>query len=259
MRCSEANGGGEALELLRRESAGPDPFAVAILDMQMPEVDGLMLAEAIKADAAIAPTRLIMLSSVGQSLSSEQVKAMGIDDYLVKPAKQARLHDCVAAAVRRMEKRPAKADVAPSPQPVAAATPRDCRILIADDNRINQKVALLQLRKLGYKADAVADGREALAALERIPYDVIFMDCQMPELDGYETTACIRRDQARHIHIIAITAHAMQGEREKCMEAGMDDYLTKPVRPAAIEAALAHWQDMMTQTSEPTLTATAPL
>ncbi len=242
MRCASAIGGREALAALRREHAQGTPFDLAILDMQMPEMDGLMLAAAIKADPTLVGTRLVMLSSLGKHLDSAGFMAAGIEEYLVKPVKQSRLYDCLAEVMNRVDKIPA-----PLPAPSVAvlgpvAAQHAARILVAEDNMINQKVALRQLAKLGYHADAVADGREVLEALTRIPYDIILMDCQMPELDGYDTTRAIRRDATRPIHIIAMTAHAMQGDREKCLEAGMDDYLTKPVRPTELQIALARWQ-----------------
>ena len=153
---------------------------------------------------------------------------MGIEEYLVKPVKQQRLYDCLAEVMQKGESKKA-----PEPPPGALVAPvvhHGERILLAEDNMINQKVALRQLLKLGYQADAVADGNEVLEALKRIPYTIILMDCQMPDLDGYETTRRIRSEETRPIYIIAMTAHSMQGDREKCLAAGMDDYLSKPVR-----------------------------
>jgi CheY-like chemotaxis protein len=207
----------------------------------MPEMDGLMLARDIRADAALAATRLVLLSSLGRGWNADELKAAGIEEYLVKPAKQSRLHVCLARVMGRSAIEPEAPAHSPVIVPGMKAPLHPARILLAEDHAINQKVALRQLESLGYRADSVANGREVLEALARIPYDIILMDCQMPELDGYETTEQIRRDHSRPIHIIAMTAHAMQGDREKCLAAGMDDYVTKPVRSTDLQAALERW------------------
>ncbi len=243
MRCRSAESGMEALAVLRREQARGMPFDLAIIDMQMPEMDGLMLATEVKADPGIASTRLVMLSSLGRHLDTSGFKAMGIEEYLVKPVKQSRLYDCLAEVMCGGEfgGQPAAAPAfLPAPTPLN----RGERLLLAEDNMINQKVALRQLKKLGYQADTVADGNEVIEALKRIPYNIILMDCQMPDLDGYETTRRIRREETRPIYIIAMTAHAMQGDREKCLAAGMDDYLTKPVRTEELQTVLARWRSV---------------
>jgi CheY-like chemotaxis protein/HPt (histidine-containing phosphotransfer) domain-containing protein len=169
-------------------------------------------------------------------------KAAGIEEYLVKPVKQSRLYDCLADVMSQAGSEAAQPEPSAGVLPATSAAAHAERILLAEDNMINQKVALRQLLKLGYTADAVADGQEVLEALKRFPYKIILMDCQMPDLDGYDTTRRIRREQTRPVHIIAMTAHAMQGDREKCLAAGMDDYLTKPVRTEELRAALARWQ-----------------
>ncbi len=247
-----AAGGVEALELLREAAAEGHPYHLALLDMQMPEMDGLMLARAIKADPAIAETRLIILTSLGQIFSAEELQAARIDAYLVKPVKQSRLFDCLltvldgtAADFTRHSQTTDKTEV-----PLDLSRIQKARILLAEDNTVNQKVALAQLHSLGCSADAVANGEEVLSALQQIPYDLILMDCQMPEMDGYETTRAIRRQEKDDaqvcpwkapIPIIAMTANAMQGDREKCIAAGMNDYIAKPVRLPELKAALARW------------------
>jgi CheY-like chemotaxis protein len=223
----------------------------------MPEMDGFTLAAAIKGDPALADTRLIVLTSMGHVLRSAELKQLGIESYLVKPVKQSRLFDCLVREVRSRAKVESTAGV---PTPLAASLPRPSKtepefkkahILLAEDNFINQKVALAQLRRLRYRADSAANGHEVLEALQRISYDLILMDCQMPEMDGYQTAQAIRQREKRSaspcpwkspVHIIALTAHALQGEREKCLAAGMDDYLCKPLRQAELQAALERWQ-----------------
>ncbi len=252
MQKGSAANGYEALDLLRAASAEGKPYDLALLDMQMPEMDGMTLARSIKSDPSIAATRLIILTSMGYLHPQEELKAAGVDAYLVKPVKQSRLFDCVINVLGRAtaEHVFARAPKPAEPQSLGEALVRvqKARILLAEDNPVNQKVALAQLRGLGMDADAVSNGREALEALARTPYDVIFMDCQMPEMDGYEASRSIRdAERARTaswkapVHIIAMTANAMAGDREKCLASGMDDYLSKPVRSNELQAALARY------------------
>jgi two-component system, sensor histidine kinase and response regulator len=251
VQATSAASGREALESLRTAAEDSQSYHLAILDMQMPEMDGLTLARAIKGESALSDTRLIMLSSFGQSFSPAELKTAGIEAYLVKPVKQSRLFDCMtnalgnAAVANSVHKPDAKMPASLGSKPGLPL--EKVRILLAEDNSVNQQVALGQVRKLGYQADLVASGREVLEALKRVSYDLILMDCQMPVMDGYEATQAIREQERslEHpcpwvppVYIIALTAHAMQGDREKCLTAGMDDYLTKPMRVAELHAAL---------------------
>jgi CheY-like chemotaxis protein len=220
--------------------------------MQMPEMDGMTLARAIKADPAIASTHLIILTSMGSMHSQEELRAAGVDAYLVKPVKQSRLFDCLVtvlgrAAAEHVFTKPAK-DERPERAPPEMAHVNRARILLAEDNIVNQKVALAQLRGLGFTADAAANGHEVLSALKQVAYDIILMDCQMPEMDGYEAARAIRQAEKAGtapwkapVHIIAMTANAMTGDREKCLAAGMDDYLSKPVRKPDLQSAMTKW------------------
>jgi PAS domain S-box-containing protein len=251
MQKGSAASGHDALANLRSAAAAGKPYDVALLDMQMPEMDGLTLAKAIKADPAIAATRLIILTSLGHVMTTGELKAIGIDAYLIKPVKQSRLFDCLVDAVGQAKAenvfaRPATSVLTPPPPESLGRV----KVLLAEDNAVNQKVALAQFKKLGYTADAVANGLEAVEALEDVPYDIIFMDCQMPEMDGYEATQAIRKREEvsasagrlkSRVYIIAMTANAMAGDREKCLAAGMDDYVSKPVREADLRTALARW------------------
>jgi two-component system sensor histidine kinase/response regulator len=250
MQKGSASSGFEALKILREAAAAGQSYDLAILDMQMPEMDGLTLAKAIKADPAIASTRLIILTSLGEMLTKQELKAVGIDAYLVKPVKQSRLFDCLVNVMGHAEAQKIfSKPVTPSPASKEPALPA-ARILLAEDNQVNQKVALGQLQKMGRSADAVANGQEVIEVLRKVPYDIILMDCQMPEMDGYEATMAIRRQERDAenpppwkvpVYIIAMTANAMEGDREKCLAVGMDDYITKPVREAELRLALSRW------------------
>jgi two-component system, sensor histidine kinase and response regulator len=252
VQAGSAAGGEEALGRLRTAAEAGQPYQLALLDMQMPEMDGLTLAHAIKGDPALVDTRLIVLTAFGQAFSPAELKAAGIEACLAKPVKLSRLFECMTNAMDRVAaaqiNTPKTVASASNSVPLQASQKLEkVRILLAEDNVINQKVALGQLRKLGYMAQAVANGLEVLRSLEQISYDIILMDCQMPEMDGYEATRAIRnREQALDgrcpwkspVYIIAMTANAMQGDSEKCLAAGMDDYLSKPVRAFELQAAL---------------------
>jgi len=239
----------DALEILRREASAGNPIELVILDMDLPEMDGLTFAQSVKAEAGLAATRLMVLTSLGRRLNTVTMQATGISACLVKPLRQSRLFDCLVnvmslsgtGTIEPMDgERPSLYELSP-----LAAAPKNVRVLLAEDNMVNQRLALKQLKKLGYNADAVANGSEVLKALEQIRYDIILMDCQMPEMDGYEVTRCIRLNaQASKQppglapYIIALTANVLHGDRDKCMAAGMNDYLTKPLHLADLEGVL---------------------
>jgi PAS domain S-box-containing protein len=228
--------GPEALDLLR----GGASFDLAFLDLQMPEMDGLMLAEEMKKIPAVVSMPLILLSSLSCRLSdSENAR---FSTRLLKPIKSAQLYNVLCTIFGKDIESMKKQDIAPTPSDSAFEQLYPLRILLAEDNLINQKVALKMLAKLGCRVDVASNGLEVLEAIERIPYDVVLMDCQMPEMDGYEATRQIRlREQPgrqKTVHIIAMTAHAMKSDREECFAAGMNDYLSKPVREAELKAAL---------------------
>src|SRR5205807_1479308 len=236
-------GGDEALEWLRRASGEGRPFNLIISDLRMPKMDGFMLLRAIKADPRIPPVKVILATSISRRPSDTEMCDYGIDECLIKPLKQSQLFNTLVSVLsdKLPEDLPVEEKVA-SQEPPAPVARKHLRILVAEDNAVNQKVAAQQLRKLGYTADVVGNGVEALETLERIPYDVVLMDCQMPEMDGYEATRRIRQREKEnvlpHLRIVAMTANAMEGDREKCLAAGMDDFMTKPVRIEELESVL---------------------
>jgi PAS domain S-box-containing protein len=243
-RPQEVPDGPSALLALAQARDAGDPFLAAILDMQMPDMDGTGVARAIKADETLKDTRLVLLTSLGQRGDARQMEEIGFSAYLMKPARQSDLFDSLSAVLAGAPvSRGARHIV--TRHAVREMRRGAIRILLAEDNVTNQQVALGILRKLGLRADAVGDGAEAVRALETIPYDLVLMDVQMPEMDGFEATARIRDPRSavlnHHVPIIAMTAHAMQGDRDRCLEAGMDDYVTKPISPQALASALDRW------------------
>jgi two-component system sensor histidine kinase/response regulator len=251
MRFSAVYGWREAFELLRSEALKGDPFRLAIFDLMKPDMEALKFARSIKEDAALAATRLVMISSVGRRSDRDLLRS-GIEEALVKPVKQSFLYDCLATVLSLGATSPAVPEHSPNVHTDGQTSHHRAAILLAEDNMVNQMVGLALLEKCGYQADTVADGNAILQALSCKPYDVILMDCQMPEMDGYEATRTIRKlEQSLRksgpgrdppVYIIAMTANAMQGDREKCLAAGMDDYLSKPVRGPELQAALERWK-----------------
>jgi PAS domain S-box-containing protein len=240
MQCTPAASGEEALQFLCEAIADEKPYGVAVIDMRMPRMNGMELAQAIKSDPVTKATRVIMISSVENPIDAQTRKNLDIDAFFEKPVKQAQLHQCLANVLGSTPTKRIKANNNTQGEARPPAI-HDTRILIAEDNEVNKKVMLLVLDDLGYTADTVSNGKEAIAALKGHSYDIILMDCQMPEMDGYEAARTIRREFDRPPRIIAMTAHALRGDREKCLAAGMDDYLSKPIIGEQLEAALEKW------------------
>ena len=269
MAAASAADGAEALDLLQGALRGERPFDLAIIDMRMPVMDGAELVRAIKADAGMVALKIIMLSSLDASAELRQVTALGVEYCLTKPVRAMELRHCIEAACGYGTVAPTGAAMPalPAPADTAAAGQAPLRMLLVEDNAINQEIALAMLEDSGYEATPADNGARALALWERSPFDVILMDCQMPEMDGFEATRRLRRmesEQGRsRTPIIALTANAILGDRELCLDAGMDDYLAKPYTRAALLAMLTRWRPSPSapapaETVETVETAAAP-
>jgi CheY-like chemotaxis protein/HPt (histidine-containing phosphotransfer) domain-containing protein len=244
MRPTVADGAAAALVALEGAAARGEPFPLVLLDVMMPGVDGFTLAEQIKSHPELTGAVLLMLSSAALPEDSARCRQLGIANYLTKPIKQSELFDAILTARHTVltEGEPAR--------PPAPSAPGQCklRVLLAEDNFINQRLATRLMEKLGHAVVVTNNGLEALAALEREPFDLVLMDVQMPEMGGLEAAAAIRKQEAvqggyasagRPMPIIAMTAHAMKGDQELCLQAGMNDYVSKPVRILDLAEAIA--------------------
>jgi PAS domain S-box-containing protein len=227
-----------ALADMRVASSRGAPFGVVFIDERLPDVDGATLSEWIR-KSECANTPLILTSGVPQRGAIERAQRLGFATYVAKPLRQRALWTAVAAVTGRT----ATPSVAVSPKGATVLEHGTTTVLVADDNPVNQKVAARMLEKLGCRVDIVADGAEALQMTAHVPYDVIFMDCQMPQMDGFEATALIRAREGRERRtpIVALTASAMQEDRDRCLDAGMDDHLPKPLTQAQLRVALEKW------------------
>lgn len=240
-RVDVVSSGAKAIEILRQAQRAGDPFHIVLLDMQMPVMDGEQTARAIKSDPSVKDVKILILTSMGQRGDAVRLEMLGCSGYLIKPIKQQMLFDAVVAVLNQKKEK-----IAPLITRHVLAEHRKLgqRILLAEDNLINQKLAVVLLQKAGFSVDVVETGAQALEKACDIPYNAVLMDVQMPEMDGLEATRLIRKAEAqsgRHIPIVAMTAHAMQGDRERCLDAGMDDYLTKPLEPKVLFNALDRW------------------
>ena len=229
----------DALTSLRREAAADEPYHLVLSDVNMPEMDGFSLAEAIKTDRNLDSTVIMMLTSGTRPGDFDRCKELGVAAHLIKPIKQSELFDAIIAALGADQ---AIVESDADDAPTIRYTPR--HILLAEDSVVNQKLAVGLLARHKHDVTVVNNGREAIDALGRQSFDLVLMDVQMPELDGLEATSLIRQEEKQtggRIPIIAMTAHAMAGDRERCLEAGMDDYIAKPVRAADLFAKIAAW------------------
>jgi len=223
-------GGHDALRLLRKARESGEPYRLVLSDANMPGMDGFALAEEIKQHTGLDNTIIMMLTSGDRPGDISRCEQLGIASYLLKPTKQSELFDAIVMAlgVTSLEDEDAERLAADQPSRL-----RPLHVLLAEDSLVNQKLAVGLLEKYGHTVVVANHGREAIATLESQVFDLVIMDVQMPEIDGYEATAIIRAKEKQagtHIPIIAMTAHAMKGDRERCLEAGMDDYVSKPVR-----------------------------
>ena len=236
MRPTAVESAAERSQALERAQRVGEPFLLVLLDAHMPEVDGFALAERIREHPDLAGATVMMLSSACQPVDTRRCQDLGLAAYLTKPIKQADLYRSILAALGS----PVAATTS-LPAPAPSRPRRALRILLAEDNPVNQKLAVRLLEKQGHTVVLAANGVEAVEAVERQSFDLVLMDVQMPEMDGFEATAAIRtreRDTGRRIPILAMTAYAMKGDRERCLAAGMDRYVSKPIQPSELWQAI---------------------
>jgi two-component system sensor histidine kinase/response regulator len=242
--------GPEALAILERSATKGTPFSLILLDAQMPDMDGFTVVERIKQNARLSKSVVIMLTSAGFRGDAARCRELGIQGYLTKPIKRSDLLEAIKVVLG------SQTGAEASPPLVTVHSLRESRgrlrILLAEDNRVNQVLAVRLLEKRGHEVTVAGNGEEALEALDRQAFDLVLMDVQMPEMDGLQATAAIRKGEmntGKHIPIVAMTAHAMAGDKERCLEAGMDEYMTKPIRPEQLVDVLNRYS-LVTSTEE---------
>jgi len=250
MNSTSVEGGDEALaEVSKARSAGK-PYELILTDMHMPKMDGFELVERIRQRPELHAPTIMMLTSAGHRGDAERCRELGITAYLLKPIRQSELREAIARVLGAREKTGAIPLVTRYSLQDARDPDAVLRVLVAEDNAVNQRLAVRMLEKRGHRVTVAGNGREALDALAKNTFDLVFMDIQMPEMDGFETTSAIReREKSTGCHqiVIAVTAHAMKGDREKCLASGMDDYLSKPIRPQELDEALEKYIALRTK------------
>jgi CheY-like chemotaxis protein len=256
-RHDTAHDAESALEKLRAATHSKDPFHIVVMDMRMPDIDGEALGKMVKTDPLIRDTALVMLTSVGKRGDVSRLAKIGFAAYLTKPVKRAQLLGCLLTVIgHKPETDSSNRKGIITRHTVAENRKRSIRILLAEDNVINRKLALKLLENMGYRADVATNGVEAVQAIKAKYYDLVLMDCQMPEMNGLDATRAIRkiepitrngeglphgRPGKHHIPIIAMTASAMKGDKERCLEAGMNDYVSKPIKAHELAETIERW------------------
>lgn len=238
--------GAEALKVLKDETRGHDPFDLVLLDLRMPQMDGEQTLSAIKKDPDKKDVAVLVLTSVGVRGDVARLEALGCAGYLIKPVKQSQLFDAIVTVLGLQEGKAGKArPPMVTRHTLAEQKRRNIRILLAEDSPTNQKLTLALLKRAGYSVDAVENGRKAVEAMKRRDYDLVFMDVQMPEMNGFEATGIIRQMEGgkKQTPIVAITARAMKEDQERCLEAGMDDYISKPIDPQRLLEVVQRWSE----------------
>ena len=241
MRPSSAEGGEQALAEIGAARNAGEPFALILLDMHMPNMDGFEFVERIRQRPEWSTATIMMLTSAGHRGDAQRCRELGISAYLLKPIRQSELREAIARVLGAKEQGGAIPLITRYSLGDAREAHEILRVLLVEDNPVNQRLATRMLEKRGHRVAVAGNGLEALEALEKESFDLVFMDVQMPEMDGYETTAAIREKEKgtdTHLPIVALTAHAMKGDSEKCLAAGMDRYLTKPIRPSELDDVL---------------------
>jgi two-component system, sensor histidine kinase and response regulator len=243
MKPTSASSAQEALQAIADAKAADRPFRLVLTDTNMPTMNGFDLAEQIRAEPEQSPPILLMLTSFGQKGDAARCRKLGVAAYLVKPIRQSELREAIA---RAMGARPPEGAIPQITQySIASEANGALRILVAEDNLVNQRLIVRLLKKRGHRVTLAQNGREAVDAYAKARFDVVFMDLQMPEMDGFEATAAIRaakKGRDEHLPIVALTAHAMKGDRERCLAAGMDGYLTKPIQTKALDEILNNYK-----------------
>jgi signal transduction histidine kinase/CheY-like chemotaxis protein len=241
MNITLADGGNQALEELSAASTEAKPYVLVLTDLQMPDMDGFSLVEKIRQRKELSGVTIMMFSSAGQRGDGARCQELGVSAYLLKPIRQSELRGAILRVVSAGDQKAQLPLVTRYNLQDTAAPPVSLQILLAEDNLVNQRLAMRLLEKRGHQVTLAGNGQEAVAATEKNTFDLVLMDLQMPEMDGFEATEALRereKETGIHLPVIALTAHALKGDRERCLDAGMDGYLTKPIRPQELDAAL---------------------
>jgi len=249
MKACSAESGEEALKRLCEAREAGEPYGLILTDMHMPGMDGFELVERIREKPELSAATIMMLTSAGHRGDAARCQELGVSAYLLKPIRQTELREAVARVLGAQEQKSAIPLITRYSLQDAREPSASLRVLLAEDNPVNRRLATRLLEKRGHSVAVAGDGREALAAIAKERFDLVLMDLQMPEMDGFEATAAIREKEktsGAHLWIVALTAHAMKGDRERCLAGGMDGYLTKPIRPQeldeVLQVCLAPWK-----------------